>query len=153
MIKICSKCKKKDLLTNFPPNKSRADGRCNYCRSCYTTVHREYYRNRSKVDSDFRERKIKQRSDYQKAGSSKIKDYILLYLQNNSCVMCGESDILVLEFDHLNPKDKCFNIGESTNNRYPLFKVIEEINKCQVLCSNCHRRKTIKDLNFWKGRV
>ena len=63
---------------------------------------------------------------------------------------CGESDILVLEFDHTK-KEKDGDISYMVWRRS--LKVIqEEITKCEVRCANCHRRKTHKekDTNLWK---
>ncbi len=46
---------------------------------------------------------------------------------------------LVLEFDHL--RNKAFNIGEGFAER--VWKtILEEIEKCEVVCANCHRRRT-----------
>lgn len=64
-----------------------------------------------------------------------------MFLQTHPCVDCDENDIDVLEFDHL--FDKKNNIG-----RIEKFRTIkalqDEIAKCEVVCANCHRRRTRK---------
>jgi hypothetical protein len=50
-----------------------------------------------------------------------------------------ESDPLVLEFDHL--RDKEFSIGSGIRDR-PWKNVLAEMEKCEVVCANCHRRRT-----------
>lgn len=54
---------------------------------------------------------------------------------------CGERDSIVLEFDHL--ADKKFGVARAI--RYMKWKsVLWEIRKCEVVCGNCHRRRTAK---------
>jgi hypothetical protein len=55
----------------------------------------------------------------------------------SGCLHCGfNSHHAALEFHHRDPKTKKFRLGESRN--YSWKKVLEEIEKCDVLCSNCH---------------
>jgi hypothetical protein len=64
---------------------------------------------------------------------------VLEYLADHPCVDCGESDPIVLEFDHL--RDKRANISALTRNGES-WRLLEEIAKCEVRCANCHRRIT-----------
>jgi hypothetical protein len=68
---------------------------------------------------------------------------LMQYLAEHPCVDCGESDIEVLEFDHLQP------YGPGNRGvfgwRVTRKRMIEEINRCEVRCSNCHTRKTRRD--------
>ena len=45
----------------------------------------------------------------------------------------------MLDFHHLNPSEKETTIARMTSNRYRINRVLDEIQKCIVLCSNCHR--------------
>lgn len=58
------------------------------------------------------------------------------------CVSCGTTDNL--EFDHINPLDKSLNLSGylASKNACQLEKVLEEVNKCQLLCQECHIKKT-----------
>jgi hypothetical protein len=56
------------------------------------------------------------------------------------CTDCGESDPVVLEFDHLDAGTKSFNIGQALPHRN-WESILEEIEKCEVVCRNCHRRR------------
>lgn len=71
-----------------------------------------------------------------------VADHIYKHLLDNPCVDCGEADPIVLEFDHRDGVEKSFNIGESNHKSISLSRVIAEIAKCDVRCSNCHRRRT-----------
>lgn len=65
------------------------------------------------------------------------------YLQHHPCSDCGESDPLVLEFDHV-LGEKRYNLGDLPS-RYSSWETIQaEIAKCEVRCANCHRRITAK---------
>lgn len=79
----------------------------------------------------------------------KNKNYVNKYklnkgCQNNSCNWKGKFKPEMLDFDHIDPKLKTKCIQQMVQSGYSLNKIIEEINKCQILCSNCHRTKTKK---------
>jgi len=73
---------------------------------------------------------------------------VRLYLAAHPCVDCGASDLLVLEFDHRDPTAKLKEVASlMVNRRWP--RVLAEIDKCDVRCVNCHRRKTAREY-AWK---
>lgn len=74
--------------------------------------------------------------------------YVLDYLASHPCVDCGESDLVVLEFDHVRGEKKSA-IAELIG-RASLEKIQEEVAKCDVRCANCHRRKTAKDFSYYR---
>jgi hypothetical protein len=51
----------------------------------------------------------------------------------------GRPDPVVLEFDHL--RDKLFSVGMDLARRNWQC-ILDEIDKCEVVCANCHRRRT-----------
>ena len=59
----------------------------------------------------------------------------------SSCVDCGESNPIVLDFDHVHG-DKSHNISDMVNGSYAISSIKDEIRKCEIRCSNCHRKKT-----------
>ena len=55
------------------------------------------------------------------------------------CCQCGYNEYAcAMDFDHINPEDKSFNIG-SYLQQYKWERLKEEIDKCRVMCANCHR--------------
>ena len=69
-------------------------------------------------------------------------------MEYHHCVDCGESDPVVLEFDHREPGVKKDNIAKLV--RYLSIEALQqEIDKCDVRCANCHRRKTAKQFNYY----
>lgn len=71
------------------------------------------------------------------------RKYVNDYLLNHACVDCGESDPIVLEFDHIND-NKAYNIADMIRDALSIKTIQEEIDKCEVRCANCHRRITHK---------
>lgn len=63
------------------------------------------------------------------------------YLAAHPCVDCGETDPVVLDFDHVRGEKRC-DISHLLSRRHPWSTVEQEIAKCDVRCANCHRRKT-----------
>jgi hypothetical protein len=87
-----------------------------------------------------RDQVIAKAKEYSKAARVRIRAFITTYLKTNPCVDCGETDPIILEFDHL--KDKDFNISDAARKGVSMKKLKDEIDKCEVRCANCHRRKT-----------
>lgn len=131
-MKTCSHCKELKELKLFQQNKKTGNYE-SWCRPCKNKVGRVRYADSRKKTKD--------------AIIARNKAFIRDYLQENPCVDCGESDIEVLEFDHILPVGK-------TARRIPGFmtysqaRILQEIQLCEVRCSNCHTRKT-RRLQGW----
>jgi len=65
-----------------------------------------------------------------------LEAFIREYLQSHPCVDCGNSDIRVLEFDHVRGEKK-FCVG--MQGLMTIECLLEEIAKCDVRCANCHK--------------
>ena len=76
---------------------------------------------------------------------------MLEYLSDKSCADCGESDIRVLELDHLDPTTKVFSISQAVKLGHSWNSVMNEINKCQILCANCHKKRTAQQFGWYKA--
>jgi hypothetical protein len=74
---------------------------------------------------------------------------VLNHYRNHPCVDCGESRLPCLDFDHIIGK-KRFTIANVIRKGYSWSTIKEEIDKCVVRCSNCHRMKTAKEQNWYK---
>lgn len=66
-------------------------------------------------------------------------------LLGGMCVGCGSDKNL--EFDHVLPEDKCFNLATSAM-ECSLNKILPELQKCQLLCRKCHYKKTASDNGY-----
>lgn len=56
----------------------------------------------------------------------------------SKCRKCGIDKIYLLEFHHRNPEEKDGELSDFSRG-YDLTKFMEELNKCDLLCANCHR--------------
>lgn len=89
-----------------------------------------YYRNQTA--------QIKRNKDKKDA----IRDYIKQYKEFRGCMDCGlKFPYYVLDLDHREGTDKKFTPSHlhRTNS---WVKMIEELEKCDVVCANCHRMRT-----------
>ena len=109
--KICTKCGRELPLTEYY---SRGGGRlrseCKDCHKQYVT--NQYFKRKEKVND--------------------IKT-------NCKCAKCGESRSYTLDFHHKDPSIKDETIARMTSNCNKMEDILKEIEKCIVLCANCHR--------------
>ena len=111
--------------------KRQRDSFCRPCRSAYKREHYEAHRQRYIDQAAVSKRKIR---------LARTR-YLIEFFKTHPCADCGEADPVVLEFDHL--RDKKFTIG-SYLARTTWKRILEEIEKCEVVCANCHRRRTAR---------
>jgi hypothetical protein len=65
------------------------------------------------------------------------KKAIFVYKLDKCCNFCGYKEHPeILQFHHIEPDTKAYNIHEMGT--LPWVKVLQEINKCVLLCPNCH---------------
>lgn len=57
------------------------------------------------------------------------------------CSKCSESHVACLQFHHEDPSEKEFNIGAAITNGLSKDRILKEIEKCVVLCANCHAKE------------
>lgn len=88
----------------------------------------------------------KKKSKNYRDGIKRIQDYLVTH----PCVDCGETDPVVLEFDHVRGKKK-FNLS---GNAYAKSdkEIEEEIAKCEIRCRNCHIKRHHKEGYIGSGR-
>lgn len=66
----------------------------------------------------------------------KSRNRIFEYM-GNKCSLCNETNIYLMEFHHKEPKNKCFGISEKM--KLSWVKIQSELDKCIMVCGNCHR--------------
>jgi DNA-binding CsgD family transcriptional regulator len=72
---------------------------------------------------------------------AEIFSFISSYKEQMGCVDCGEMyPYFMLQFDHLHSKD--FQISNYRKHTVSLDKIKKEIDKCEVVCANCHSIRT-----------
>ncbi len=78
--------------------------------------------------------------NWNKKYKASIRKLFWEYKQTLKCESCGESDAACLVFHHINPKEKEMSIASVVGRGWGWDRILKEINKCQVLCANCHRK-------------
>lgn len=68
---------------------------------------------------------------------------LIKYL-GGKCIKCGIDDTCLLDFHHINSKEKLFSLSQGVKSWKRMKK---EAEKCVLLCSNCHRKEHNK--NYW----
>ena len=69
-----------------------------------------------------------------------IRAFIDDYKSNLKCEECSEDHSSVLDFHHNDPSEKEIGISEVYKQGWGQERILKEIEKCIVLCSNCHRK-------------
>jgi len=138
-MKICHRCEVNKEDTEFNKSSRNKDKLHSYCRECQ----KEHY-NGNKVNHSKNVRKN------EKKRLENIRQLVVDRFKFG-CVDCGNSDIRVLEFDHL--RDKINNISAMIRSGNATTKIIAEMDKCEVRCKNCHSIKTLERLgNSWHDK-
>lgn len=98
-----------------------------------------------------RERCRQHKRKYYEAHKQKVKAESVAYKRQTAalataikresgCRLCGEREVVCLDFHHRDADEKDFTIGTASARGYARAKILEEIAKCVVICSNCHRK-------------
>ncbi len=144
-MKTCPICEKELPLSDFYKRnyKSGNVGYSTKCKGCEKEYRQEHYKNNKRMYLDKARRN-------EKIYLKKSREYVVNYLRDNPCVDCGETDIRVLQFDHLDDKKFAISTGVSNRGFVSYDVLVKEMDKCVVRCANCHIKKTSKDFNYWK---
>ena len=78
------------------------------------------------------------RKNYKKMVYQKCREYCSNYKKKHPCEKCGESHIACLSFHHKDRKEKRDEVTILC--KYSLNIVMKEIEKCKILCHNCHAK-------------
>lgn len=68
----------------------------------------------------------------------RVRAWTYAYQRARGCQQCGETDPVCLQFHHVDG-EKTAGVGEMIAYSYPVGDVLDEIDRCTVLCANCHR--------------
>ena len=140
----CSACDRYKSSTEFSFSDEARRSLNSYCRECHAAYrHAHYLANKP----DYIRRAIAQ------VNGRRVQNRraVMTYLASHPCIDCGVANVIVLEFDHRDPQDNLNNVGSMIASKR-WARVQAEIEKCDVRCVNCHRRKTARDFHWLKAR-
>ena len=128
-MKKCYMCKEEKEDEKFSKKKASKDGLQSRCSECMSKTMLIVYNKDRTTWND----RVKKQKGRKREWIDKIK-------QEKGCLICKESDPVCLEFHHKNPSTKEYNISFMACNCIGDERIKEEIEKCVVICANCHRK-------------
>jgi hypothetical protein len=147
-MQACSKCHVEKNSSDFFIRNKNTGKLHAQCKACYKlsrqanyALHYKQYR------SSYLERARQRRASLR----NEFRENMLLYLSDKSCKDCGESDIRVLELDHKDPSTKLFSVSQAVRLGFNWEMVEKEIEKCRILCANCHKKRTASQFSWYKS--
>jgi hypothetical protein len=142
-LKLCTICKKEKLLNEFNKKGTSKDGLQPACKTCNAERSRAYYQ-RNLIEH----RKVV--TIRKKKNLAANKKRLVEFLSKHPCVDCGETDVRVLEFDHMVQADKKSNVSDMLRAGCSWKSILKEIEKCEVVCANHHRIRTYTKLGSYR---
>lgn len=140
-MKRCTKCKLEKPQDDFPSLRKASDGKALWCRSCFHQNWKaRYYTNHAL----YKQKHTESRNRLRLEKARKVYEYLMTH----PCTDCGESDPVVLEFDHKDGCEKTNAIAQLVADNRSWKNILAEIAKCDVRCANCHRRKTAAQFSY-----
>jgi hypothetical protein len=114
-------------LLYMPYNKSTPEG----LKKSKQCARRFYLKNRTRLIAINLQNKAKR--------LIQIKQWMSDYKSKLVCP-CGESHISCLLFHHRDPSQKDIEVSLAVLRGWSIPRLLKEINKCDVMCSNCHNK-------------
>lgn len=130
--KFCKGCQTSKAVGEFWTKHGKPQARCKECQRLY---HKQHYQDNSK---DYKDRAKKRNQEVVESIRKFIQEQ-----KDKPCQDCGiKYPYYVMDFDHRPGMKKIFNLAQMARIKPSLDVVIKEVEKCDVVCSNCHRIRT-----------
>lgn len=131
-MKTCKKCGLSKPVEEFA-KKSKTLQHA-HCKKCQTEINKQHYSlNKEKV--------LRNSKDLY----SKRRAFLDNLKKGKACKDCGiVYNTWQLDFDLLDPKTKIFHLSGMVSKRFTEKQILEEVEKCDIVCANCHRNRTHK---------
>lgn len=143
MRKLCTKCNQEKNETAFRFRNKAKGIRASWCKVCFSEYERHVWSNsKGRRESNQKHNRLRR---------IRNQRFVWAYLLQHPCEVCGETDPVVLEFDHLDRKSKKNYISDMSRGSWSVGSIGEEIAKCRVLCANCHLRHTSKQMGWYEN--
>lgn len=119
-VKTCKDCQQTLPFDHFYVNKGMRDGRLSWCKKCTVRRYRSGVKDRA----------------------ARMRDYVQAIKLERGCADCGyNAHPAALDFDHLPGTVKTMRLASAPGGS-TMAKLIAEMEKCEVVCANCHRVRT-----------
>lgn len=127
-MKTCTKCKTEydNPEEAFPKKNGKLDCHCKVCKRKRCKQH--YLSNKPKY------------KEKAKVWKKKFQEEFRAYKRTLKCSVCGENHPACLQFHHTDKENKTYEVSFLLSNGNS-GKIWKEIEKCIVMCANCHAKK------------
>lgn len=142
MNKFCPTCKTEKLVDEFYFKNKFKNIREYQCKECSNIYKKKHYQLNSKVY-------INRSREHNKKTRQENTRRLWNYYASHPCIICGENDPVVLEADHRDGEVKLGSISDLIHRGYTWKTIAKELEKCDIRCANCHRRRTAKQLGWY----
>jgi hypothetical protein len=130
MEKKCFRCNAYKDISSFSKSKKTPDKLHSWCKECVKDYdHNRHINKRYTI--------LLQKKEYRESRRFWLKEY----KKGKVCLRCGESHPACLVFHHKDDTIKENNIADMIRGGYSLKNIKKELDKCEVLCSNCHNKE------------
>jgi hypothetical protein len=131
MEKLCRSCNRKLDISKFNKNKSRKDGLQAHCRDCTQAKFKSYY----SKNQDYHKKVVGRNTRRVKALRKAVID---IKRKIGKCYLCPETETACLQFHHIQANTKVREVSNLISANVSWKRIIAEIKKCILVCSNCH---------------
>ena len=141
-MKQCTRCEHDFEIDEFPIVNKKTGKRSALCSECKKAYDREHY-------AKHKDTRVERKREVSRNQRTRNLQFVIDYLKKHPCKDCGEDDFIVLEFDHKG--DKEHNVSDMVRYGFSLENIQKEIDKCDVVCRNCHKRRTAKQFGYYRN--
>lgn len=127
-MKVCPRCKVNRSENEWSKSSSRKDGLQVYCKVCQKSINSDHYKN------SYKEKQV----EINRSNRAALRDRVNSY-KAVGCCYCQEKDPCCLDFHHVDDNKEA-GVSKLVNSQASWDLIECEMNKCIVVCSNCHRK-------------
>lgn len=126
-MKECTRCKETKADSEFARKNKEGTKLSSECKLCHNVIRKAYYETNKQIEIA--------RTAVTK---EKYRQWFIELKSSLSCEVCNETHPATLQFHHPNPEVKDFSVSQAISHGYSKKSILQEIEKCKVLCANCH---------------
>ena len=142
-MKVCRTCGEDKPYSEYHKDLQNKVGYKYQCKLC-TSAYKKDYMGRPGKREQHRQNSADARQ--------RNKEFLIDVLNaSEGCMDCGNTDVRVLEWDHRDPAQKVHNVSYLVSKGHPIVQVQAEMDKCDLVCANCHRIRTAEQFGYFKN--
>jgi hypothetical protein len=93
-----------------------------------------------------REQLLERQAEKNRRFAENRRKWLVDYKKTLKCTRCGENHPATLIFHHRDSSEKSFEIGNALKLGVGIKRLLAEIEKCEVICANCHAKEHLSYL-------